>query len=330
MYSLKAKTRQWSKGHQNLNRQRIADGMEDFEMKVLNFGSLNLDYVYAVDHFVKPGETISSLSRAVKHGGKGLNQSVALARAGADVSHAGCVGKGGESLRDALAENGVDVSDLLPVDEMQGHTVIQVTPDGENSIILYGGSNQCITEEQIRQTIQKYAPGDWLVLQNEINLLPEIVNAAAERGMKIVLNPSPFNEKLEKVDFGKLSWLIVNEVEAEQITGSGDPDIAWNFLHSRYPGLSVLITLGKRGSVAFAMKDEKTETIRQEAVKAAAVDTTAAGDTFTGYFVAGLTQGKQLGRCMEEAGKAAAISVTRPGAADSIPWRNELESLITG
>lgn len=168
MYSLKAKTRQWSKGHQNLNRQRIADGMEDFEMKVLNFGSLNLDYVYAVDHFVKPGETISSLSRAVKHGGKGLNQSVALARAGADVSHAGCVGKGGESLRDALAENGVDVSDLLPVDEMQGHTVIQVTPDGEKQYyplrrlqsVHYGGTNKTNDSEICSRRLAGFAERD--------------------------------------------------------------------------------------------------------------------------------------------------------------------------
>ena len=293
-------------------------------MKVLNFGSLNLDYVYAVDHFVKPGETISSSSRTVKHGGKGLNQSIALARAGADVAHAGCMGKGGEPLRDALAENGVDVSGLLPVEEMQGHTVIQVNPDGENCIILFGGSNQCVTEEQIRQTFSNCAGGDWLVLQNEINLLPEIVEQAAARGMRIALNPSPYDEKLDKVDFRKLSWLLVNEVEAEQITGSDDPDTAWDILHTRYPGLSVLITLGKRGSVAFAVNGGSVETVRQEAVKVKAVDTTAAGDTFTGYFIAGLMAGEPLKDCMEQASRAAAVSVTRHGAADSIPWRKEI------
>ena len=293
-------------------------------MRVLNFGSLNLDYVYAVDHFVRPGETISSTSRVVKHGGKGLNQSIALARAGANVAHAGCMGPGGESLRDALKENGVDVSALLPVEEMQGHTVIQVNPDGENCIILFGGSNQCVTEKQIAETFRDYDPGDWLVLQNEINLLPEIVNQAAGRGMRIVLNPSPYDEKLEKVDFQKLSWLLVNEVEAEQITGSGDPDQAWSILHERYPHLSVLITLGKRGSVVYALTESGVEIVRQEAMPVKAVDTTAAGDTFTGYFISGLMAGRPLKTCMEEATKASAISVTRPGAADSIPWRKEL------
>ena len=293
-------------------------------MRVLNFGSLNLDYVYDVDHFVMPGETISSASRSVKHGGKGLNQSVALARAGADVAHAGCIGTGGESLKELLKENGVNVSALVPVSEMQGHTVIQVNPDGENCIILYGGSNQCITEEQIGRTLQEYSAGDWLVLQNEINLLPEIVEVAFRRGMRIVLNPSPYNEKLEKVDFHKLSWLLVNEVEAKQITGSNDPDNAWRILHERYPGLSVLITLGKRGSIAYALIGDATERVSQEAMKVKAVDTTAAGDTFTGYFVAGLMKGEPLRTCMEEATKASAISVTRPGAADSIPWRKEI------
>ena len=293
-------------------------------MRVLNFGSLNLDYVYTVDHFVRPGETISSTSRTIKHGGKGLNQSVALARAGADVAHAGCIGEGGESLKKMLEKEGVDVSALIRTEEMQGHTVIQVNPDGENCIILYGGSNQCITAEQIGRTLEEYSAGDWLVLQNEINLLPEIVEAAFRRGMRIVLNPSPYNEKLEKVDFHKLSWLLVNEIEAEQITGSGDPDKAWQILHERYPGLSVLITLGKRGSVAYAMTKNGTEKVSQEAMKVKAVDTTAAGDTFTGYFVAGLMKEEPLKACMEEATKASAISVTRPGAADSIPTRGEM------
>ena len=294
-------------------------------MKVLNFGSMNLDYVYQVDHFVGPGETLRSGSRAVNPGGKGLNQSVALARAGARVSHAGCLGTGGEPLRDLLRENGVDLDFLVPVEEMQGHTVIQVDPEGENCILLYGGSNQCVTEEQIDRTVAAFGRGDWLILQNEINLPVRIVDAAYARGMRIVLNPSPYDEKLEAVDFAKLSWILVNEVEAEQITGTQDPDEAWERIHRRWPDLSVLITLGKRGSVAFARDGENTETVRQEAVKVRAVDTTGAGDTYTGYFIAGLTAGKPLRESMREAAAASAVSVTRPGAAGSIPWRRELD-----
>ena len=297
-------------------------------MRVLNFGSLNLDYVYAVDHFVRPGETLSALNRAVKHGGKGLNQSIALARAGAKVGHAGCIGEGGGSLKALLAENGVDTSALLTVDEMQGHTVIQVNPDGENCILLYGGSNQCVSEAQIEKTLAGYGAGDWLVLQNEINNLPLIVDAAYARGMCIALNPSPYDDKLDAVDFGKLTWLLVNEVEAGQISGSDDPEQAWSRLHARYPKLSVLITLGSAGSVAYRVDGDAVEIARQEAFRVKAVDTTAAGDTYTGYFISGLMEGEALADCMRRASKASSISVTRHGAADSIPARAEVDASL--
>lgn len=294
-------------------------------MKALNFGSLNLDYVYAVPHFVQPGETLAAFSRSVKHGGKGLNQSIALARAGADASHAGCIGTGGESLKKLLEENGVNTDALLQVEEMQGHTVIQVNPQGENCILLFGGSNQCQTPAQISQTLARFSAGDWLILQNEINLLPEIVEQAHAHGMVIALNPSPYDDALKAVDFGKLTWLLVNEIEAKQITGQDDPEKAWEVLHDAYPRLSVLITLGSRGSVAYRTAGNRVEKVEQSAFRVKAVDTTGAGDTFTGYFIAGLMEGMPLQTCMERASKASSISVTRSGAADSIPWRTELD-----
>ena len=297
-------------------------------MKALNFGSMNLDYVYHVDHFVRPGETLSSFSMEVNPGGKGLNQSIALARAGADISHAGCVGEGGEMLTALLVENGVDTTCLKPVKEVQGNAVIQVNPSGENCILLFGGSNQCVTADQIDATLSAFAPGDCLVLQNEINGLPLLVDRAYERGMRIVLNPSPFDEKLQEVDFGKLSWLLLNEVEAGQLSGSEDPEQAWERLHARYGGLSVLITLGGEGSVAYRAAESGTETVRQEAFPVRAVDTTAAGDTYTGYFICGLMEGRSLSECMRRASMAAAISVTRCGAAPSIPAKEEVEAAL--
>lgn len=224
-----------------------------------------------------------------------------------------------------LRENGVDTSCLLAVQEMQGHTVIQVNREGENCILLYGGSNRCVTEKQIRDTMARFAPGDWLVLQNEVNLLPMIVEEGARRGLNIALNPSPYNDSLREVDYGKLTWVLVNEIEAEQITGESDPVNAWKVLHVRYPRLSALITLGGKGSMAFRVTDTGVETVRQAAQRVHAVDTTAAGDTFTGYFIAGLMENMPLQACMGRASHAAAISVTRPGAADSIPLRSKVE-----
>ena len=278
-------------------------------MRILNFGSLNVDYVYSVDYFVRAGETLKVNGREVIPGGKGLNQSIALARAGAQVCHAGCIGADGEFLRTLLRENGVDDSLLRSIEGMQGHTIIQVDKKGENCILLFGA-------------------GDWLVLQNEINCLPEIVDAAHARGMRIVLNPSPYEDSLKAVDFGKLSWLLVNEIEACQCSGSDDPEKAWDVLHEKWPGLSVLITLGGAGSIAHRVTETGVETARQQAFKADAVDTTAAGDTFTGYFIGGLAEGRPLAECMRRASMASAIGVTRMGAAVSIPLRGEVEERL--
>lgn len=297
-------------------------------MKILNFGSLNVDYVYSVDYFVRAGETLKVNGREVLPGGKGLNQSVALARAGAQVYHAGCIGADGEFLRELLNSKGVDTTFLRTIDGMQGHTIIQVDKKGENCILLYGGTNRCIGDSQIDETLAHFGPGDWLVLQNEVNSLPRIVDAAYARGMNIVLNPSPYEEGLKEVDFGKLSWLLVNEVEACQCSGSDEPERAWDVLHARYPGLSVLITLGSAGSIAHSVHDGAVDTVRQHAFRVEATDTTAAGDTFTGFFIGGLSEGRPLDECMRRASMASAISVTRMGAAVSIPKREEVESRL--
>lgn len=297
-------------------------------MKILNFGSLNVDYVYSVDYFVRAGETLKANSREVLPGGKGLNQSVALARAGAQVYHAGCIGADGEFLRELLNKKGVNTEYLRTIDGMQGHTIIQVDKKGENCILLYGGTNRSIGDSQIDETLAHFGQGDWLVLQNEVNSLPRIVDAAFARGMRIVLNPSPFEEGLKEVDFGKLSWLLVNEVEACQCSGSDEPERAWDVLHARYPRLSVLITLGSAGSIAHAVGPDGVDTVRQQAFRADAVDTTAAGDTFTGFFIGGLAEGRPLDECMRRASMASAISVTRMGAAVSIPKVEEVESRL--
>lgn len=296
--------------------------------EILNIGSLNLDHVYQVDHFVQPGETLSASAQSVLPGGKGLNQSIALARAGAPVSHAGCFGRGGEWLKSLLEESGVRTEHLLPVDALQGNAVIQVDPTGENCILLFGGSNQCLTAAQVDKTLSAFSPGDWLVLQNEVNDLNDIVDQASARGLCIALNPSPFNAQAASIDFGKLTWLLVNRIEAAQISGSEDPFCAWAALHERFPSLSVAITLGSKGSLAWRVSDGAVEYAEQPAFPVRAVDTTGAGDTFTGYFLAALLEGQTLQAAMQLASMASAISITRPGAARSIPHRAEVEAAL--
>lgn len=295
-------------------------------MKILNFGSLNLDYIYQVEHFVQPGETLAAREQKMAPGGKGLNQSVALAKAGAEVFHAGCIGTGGEPLKALLEENGVHTEYLCKVDELQGNAVIQVDNSGENCILLYGGSNRMITKEQIDETLEHFSANDWLVLQNEVSNLDYMIEKASEKGMKVVLNPSPFEAFLEKLDYNQVSWLLINEVEAHQLTGKTEADAVWNTLHEKYPKLCLIMTMGVDGAYCFTSQ----ETIYQEAYPVETVDTTAAGDTFTGYFLQGMAKGLPLKECMEQAAKASAICVSREGAAIVIPVRAEVEGFRFG
>lgn len=289
-------------------------------MKILNFGSLNLDLVYQMPHFVRAGETLSSLSFTRNVGGKGLNQSVALARAGAQVWHAGLVGEDGGMLRDFLDGYGVDTRFVRTVDQPSGHAVIQVEPAGNNCIFLYGGANQCVTEEFIREALEPFEPGDFLILQNEINSIDRIIELAAERGMQVVLNPSPVAENLKKLPLEKVSWFILNEIEGAELSGETEPERILDKLTALYPYAQIVLTLGGDGSV-YAGRGER---IAQGAYTVRAVDTTAAGDTFTGFFFAAVAEDVAVGEALKRASKASSISVTRPGAAASIPALDEV------
>ena len=277
-------------------------------MKVINFGSLNIDLVYRVHDFARPGETISAQSFSRFAGGKGLNQSIALARAGAQTIHAGAVGKDGGFLLDVLRESGVDCS-AVEVDEQapSGHAVIQVADSGENVIVLFPGTNHRITEESIRQTLSRAEAGDILLLQNEISSIPEIMREAAARRMRIFLNPAPMTPAVPDYPLELTDTLIVNETEWDALKS-----------HKLPGGINVLKTLGARGAVY-------NDTIRVPAEKVdKVVDTTAAGDTFIGYFIAELLRGQDIESAMKTASAASAWCIRRAGAAVSIPWRRDL------
>ena len=297
-------------------------------MKVLNFGSLNIDYVYRVDHILVKGETESSFSRNIFAGGKGLNQSVALGRAGVNVYHAGCIGEDGRFMVELLNEAGVDTRFVkVLTDSPSGHTVIQNDKEGDNCILLYGGANIRVTKEQVDETLKEFDAGDYLVLQNEISELPYIIEKAHEKGMVIVLNPAPMNENIQRLELSYVDCFILNEIEAAQLTAKSsditrqpDEEELVNALRKEFPSAKTVLTLGAAGSVYI---DDK-ETIRQGIYEVKPVDTTAAGDTFTGYFLAGMTEGKPVKEALDMAAKASSITVTRPGAAPSIPLRSEL------
>lgn len=291
-------------------------------MKVLNIGSLNIDYVYTVDHMVREGETLASSQLESFCGGKGLNQSIALSRAGVKVYHVGLVGEDGEMLLEACRSNGIDTTYLKQVEGKSGHAIIQVDKDAQNSILLYAGSNRKFTKEYIDEVLKDFQKGDMLLLQNEINLVDYIVELAYQKGLTIVLNPSPYNEYMEQIDMSKISIFLVNEVEAAQIAGADNPNDVLPLMKEKYPDAMVILTLGDKGSI-YQYKDE---IIKQDAIKVKVVDTTAAGDTFTGYFLAGIIENRPVEEILKESAKAAAMAVSRKGAAVSIPYKNELNS----
>lgn len=289
-------------------------------MKIYNLGSLNIDYVYAVDHFVSAGETLASDGMNIFPGGKGLNQSIALARAGAQVIHGAVIGSDGGFLLETLAESGVDTARIQRVDGSCGHAIIQVDPNGQNCILLFAGTNHRISKDYIDTFLADACAGDILVLQNEVNGLDMIFEAAYKKKMNIAFNPSPFREELKKLPLSYVKWWFCNEIEGEALFGSSDPmQIVENFV-AQYPGSCLVLTLGSNGSI-FA--DGKT-LVKQPIFPTKAVDTTAAGDTCTGYFLASVTAGKTVEQALEAASRAASVTVSRKGASESIPYAREL------
>ena len=295
-------------------------------MKILSFGSLNIDYVYSVPHFVKKGETLSAKELNVYTGGKGLNQSIALARAGVETYQAGAIGTDGMFLLEQLKEAGVKTDLVKILDDVRtGNAIIQNDDEGDNCIVLFGGANQAITKEQVDEVFKDFTNEDYLLIQNEINELSYIVEKAKEEGMKIILNPSPMNEKIMKLPLDQIDYFILNEIEAMQILEMDKPEeidgkyIA-SLLHERFKDATIVLTLGSEGSVCIS----DDEYVEQSIYKVKAIDTTAAGDTYTGYFIAGIN-GKTIKESMDIASKASAIAVTRQGAAPSIPVLEEVE-----
>ncbi len=292
-------------------------------MKILNFGSMNIDYVYAVPHFVRPGETLASTAMEAICGGKGLNQSIALARAGLEVYHAGCIGAEGDMLLAALSENRVHTELIRRCPVQTGHAIIQVDEAGQNSILLFGGANQQITEEYIDEVLAHFDAGDTLVLQNEVNLVDSMIRKAHLRGMRVVLNPAPMSPGVLQYPLELVDMLILNEVEAADLCGIQETAQQLPALRQRYPQATLVLTLGEHGSMYQAPGGP---VYTQGIYKVQVADTTAAGDTFIAYLLAALELGSDVPTSLRLAATAAAISVSRKGASVSVPWMDEVRA----
>ena len=291
-------------------------------MKVINFGSINIDHVYEVEHFVRPGETLKSGSYSIFSGGKGANQSLSLARAGAKVLHAGKIGEEGRWIKERLQESGVDTDLIIITDTPTGHALIQVNTEGENAIIIHGGANETITEDDIESVFAMADRGDCLLVQNEINFVDKIIQKAKEKGLLVVFNPAPVNEAVRAYPLEFVDIFIINAVEGEMLTQESDSKAIIQRMQERYPKSRTVLTLGTKGLL---YGDDK-EVLSLPALKVKAVDTAGAGDTFIGYFLAELIRGRKIEKCLKMGIQASAVCVTRKGAGDSIPLRDEVEN----
>lgn len=293
-------------------------------MNILNFGSMNIDKVYMVKDIVEKGETILTNNYDVFLGGKGLNQSIALQRAGCRVYHAGLIGNDGQVLIDYLRDNQVNCDLIKTVDDVCGHAIIQVNEQGQNAIIVYGGSNQKIDHAYIDAVLDQTQDCDWIIVQNEISNLDYLLKKAKQAGRKIALNPSPITETLFDCALENVDLFIVNQIEAKALSHQEAIHAILKNLRVLYPNAEVVLTLGENGSIF----QSKTQQLTQKAYGVKAVDTTAAGDTFTGYFLANYLSGKSAKDSLDLASAASAMSVMVKGASNSIPSADQVTQWI--
>lgn len=288
--------------------------------KILIIGSINVDLVFKVARFVQAGETLASEGMRKFLGGKGLNQAIALAKAYGQADLAANIGTEDASLIEAIRAYGVQADHIRKMDLPTGMAFIQVNPEGQNCIVLNSGANCAFTEDRFKEVLDAYTEGDLLVLQNEINGLDQLIPLAKAKGLRIALNPSPWSDDLNRLPLHQLDVLILNEIEGAAITGETDPAKIMAELENRFPMMCLVLTLGAEGSIA--RYRGVAASVPAEKVKV--VDTTAAGDTFLGYFLASYLEGQNLEASLHRATHAAALAVSRPGAAASIPERQEV------
>ena len=294
-------------------------------MKILNLGSLNIDKVYQVNHFVKGQETISAEECHVYPGGKGLNQSVAIARAGGEVFHAGALGSDGGELLSVLEKENVHLELVRRTGGVSGSAVIQVT-GGENAIIVYGGANKEITREDVDRALEPFGKGDYLLLQNETSLVSYAIRKASEKGMTVVFNASPVTEDMQGYPLEMVDIFFVNEIEAKYLAecDEGDYQIILERLHQKYPAAILVMTVGEEG----VYYQSESDFFHLPANQVSVVDTTAAGDTFGGYYLACISKSMTVKAALETATAAAGLAVGRNGASVSIPYWEDVESMM--
>ncbi|WP_102224068.1 ribokinase [Acidimangrovimonas sediminis] len=288
-------------------------------MTIFNLGSINLDHVYSVPHLPAPGETLAAMAYSTGLGGKGANQSVAASLAGAEVCHIGAVGTDGDWALQRLEHFGVDATNVACLEAPTGNAIINVDPAGENSIVIFPGANATQSEAAIESGLGGAGPGDILLIQNETSHQAHAAQRGRDKGMRVIYSAAPFEPAAVEAMLPYIDLLVLNAVEAEQLyqaLGKTLEDL---------PVSGVVVTRGGRGAEWISAG---TETIRAPAFPVTPLDTTGAGDCFIGSLAAALDAGEGPAAAMRFAAAAAALQVTRPGTADAMPTRAEVDAFL--
>lgn len=300
--------------------------------RALVIGSLNMDTTVKVEELPKLGETIFGDDFYESCGGKGANQAVAISKLGMETEMIGMVGKDsqGEKLIQNLNKYGIKSENIIKSNDLTGRAIITVDKKGDNNIIVIPGSNFKITKEYIQEKQDVIASSDVVILQNEIpfETVEFSLLKAKELGKITIFNPAPARQLSEKI-FKNTDYLILNETEMEEIFGIGINDkvyIGTIFHKKKECGIrNIILTLGDNGSVLFSEDDNIK---KYDAYEVKAVDTTAAGDSFIGAFTMKICETGDADKAIKYATAVSAIVVTRQGAQDSIPAREEIEKFI--
>lgn len=285
-------------------------------MAVYNLGSINIDHVYRVPHLPAPGETLSALDYAQGLGGKGANQSVAAARAGAMCHHIGAIGPNSDWVLAEMQAYGIDLRYVSVLPVATGHAIINVDPQAENNIVIFPGANRALTADMAAAALAGAGPADSLLLQNETSAQAEAAAIAAARGMRVVYSAAPFDIGAVRAVLPHVSLLVMNEIEAEQLRAA----------QGALPQIDCIITKGAQGAEWISAASEP---LFMPAFKVMPVDTTGAGDTFIGTLAAALDLGLPREAAMRRASATSALQVTRLGAAQAIPTAAEVEAFLS-
>ena len=285
-------------------------------MTIYNLGSINADLFYRVPHLVGPGETLAATELTTGLGGKGTNMSVAAARAAARVVHIGAVGSDGRWAVERLLEYGVDTRHISEVPAPTGHANICVDDAGENSIVILAGANHEISEAAIGAALAEASAGDSFLTQNETNGQVIAARMAKDLGLRVIYAAAPFEAAAVEAVLPYLDVLVLNEVEAAQLVSETVTNL------EDLPISDIVVTRGAKGC-AWYRKGAAPQMF--DAFEVTPVDTTGAGDTFTGFMVAGLDRGMPMAQAITLGMRAGALMVTRVGTADVIPDLKELQ-----